>query len=77
MDVLSSDLRGDATANRELSNRRALSVANYLRSQGATRVVFEPVGNGASQPVCREDNDACHDRNRRVEFTVTDPAPGQ
>jgi outer membrane protein OmpA-like peptidoglycan-associated protein len=27
--------------------------------------------------VCREDADSCHDRNRRVEFTVTDPAPAQ
>jgi outer membrane protein OmpA-like peptidoglycan-associated protein len=72
-----TDLRGDAATNLDLSTRRARSVATYLQSHGATNVSFEPVGYGVTQPVCREDNDGCHDRNRRVEFTVTDPAPAQ
>lgn len=70
-----TDLRGDAAANLDLSQRRARSVAAYLGSHGASNVRFESVGYGVTQPLCREDNDGCHDRNRRVEFTVTDPAP--
>ncbi|MBL8682841.1 MAG: OmpA family protein [Myxococcales bacterium] len=72
-----TDLRGDAAANLELSQNRARSVAQYLERHGASSVRFEPTGYGITQPLCREDADSCHDRNRRVEFTVTDPAPGQ
>jgi outer membrane protein OmpA-like peptidoglycan-associated protein len=72
-----TDLRGDAAANLELSQQRARSVAQYLERHGGSSVRFEPVGYGITQPLCREDGDACHDRNRRVEFSVTDPAPVQ
>lgn len=69
-----TDLRGDAAANLDLSQRRSRSVARYLESHGASNVTFEAVGFGITQQLCREETDACHDRNRRVEFTVTDPA---
>ena len=69
-----TDLRGDAAANLDLSQRRARAVAHYLETHGASNVTFESVGYGITQPLCREETDACHERNRRVEFTVTDPA---
>lgn len=72
-----TDLRGDAASNLELSQQRARSVAQYLSRHGGASVRFDPVGYGITQPLCREDADSCHDRNRRVEFSVTDPAPGQ
>ncbi|MEZ4408748.1 MAG: OmpA family protein [Polyangiales bacterium] len=70
-----TDVRGDARHNQDLSQRRAEAVAAYLRGHGFENVQFEAVGYGATQPLCGEDADACHDRNRRVEFTITDPAP--
>jgi outer membrane protein OmpA-like peptidoglycan-associated protein len=69
-----ADVRGSAAINQDLSQRRAAAVAAYLRSHGLSNIEFEPVGYGASQRLCTEDTDACHDRNRRVEFTVTEPA---
>lgn len=70
-----TDLRGDARRNQNLSQRRAQAVADYLRSHGFPSIEFEAVGYGQTQPLCRENTDACHDRNRRVEFTILDPPP--
>jgi OOP family OmpA-OmpF porin len=70
-----ADVRGDAAANQSLSQRRAAAVAAYLRGHGFESITFEPVGLGNAQPLCREDTDECHERNRRVELTITEPAP--
>lgn len=70
-----TDVRGSAEHNMDLSRRRAAAVAEYLRGHGFPNLTFEPVGFGQTRPLCNESNDACHDRNRRVEFTITDPAP--
>ncbi len=70
-----ADVRGDAAANQSLSQRRAASVAAYLRSHGLEAITFEPVGLGNTRPLCSEDTDECHERNRRVELTITEPAP--
>lgn len=70
-----TDTRGDVGHNQRLSQRRAQAVADYLRTHGFENIQFEAVGNGPSQPLCTENADNCHDRNRRVEFTITDPAP--
>ncbi len=69
-----TDTRGDASHNQRLSQRRAQAVADYLRGHGFESIQFEATGNGATQPLCSEATDACHDRNRRVEFTITEPA---
>ncbi|MDP3277418.1 MAG: OmpA family protein [Deltaproteobacteria bacterium] len=70
-----TDTRGVAARNQTLSQQRAEAVAAYLRGHGFENIQFEAVGYGATQPLCRETTDACHERNRRVEFTITDPAP--
>ncbi len=70
-----TDTQGSASRNLDLSNRRAAAVATYLRTHGIPNVTYETQGLGQTQPLCRENNDACHDRNRRVEFTVLEMAP--
>lgn len=70
-----TDVRGAPDHNQDLSQRRATAVAEYLRTHGFPNISFEPVGFGQGRPLCRENNDPCHERNRRVEFTITDPAP--
>lgn len=72
-----TDNRGNASHNTELSQRRAQAVAAYLRSHGFDSIQFEAVGNGSSTPLCTEDVESCHDRNRRVEFTIIDPPAAQ
>lgn len=60
---------GDEQHNMELSTARAASVAEYLRSHGVTAEVTSQ-GYGQAYPLCQEDTDECHARNRRVEFFV-------
>ncbi len=70
-----TDSRGDAGYNKELSTRRAKSVANYLVSKGIARRRIVANGYGESQllnnctdgVICTE---AEHQRNRRTEFKV-------
>lgn len=62
-----TDTRGDADANQRLSQRRARAVADYLSAHGATQS-FAVEGFGSSRPLCQDDTDECHYRNRRVEF---------
>ena len=70
-----TDSRGDAVYNRELSSRRAKSVANYLISKGISRSRISSRGMGESMllnscndgVICTEEE---HQRNRRTEFKV-------
>ena len=64
-----SSTDGDVGHNRELSDRRAEAVAEYLRAQGVTQEVTSQ-GYGETYPLCQEDSPECHARNRRVEFFV-------
>lgn len=70
-----TDRQGTAARNLDLSNRRAAAVAAYLRSHGISNVTLEPQGFGQTQLLCQEDTEACHERNRRVEFTILKMAP--
>lgn len=70
-----TDSRGDATYNRDLSSRRARSVADYLVSKGITRKRISSRGMGESMllnsctdgVICTEEE---HQRNRRTDFKV-------
>jgi len=64
-----SSTDGDVRHNRDLSERRAEAVAEYLRSQGVAQEVTSQ-GYGETYPLCQEDSPDCHARNRRVEFFV-------
>ena len=60
---------GAAAHNRELSEARAVAVADYLRTQGVEQEVTSQ-GYGETYPVCHEQSLECEERNRRVEFFV-------
>ncbi|MBC6996544.1 OmpA family protein [Neolewinella lacunae] len=66
-----TDNTGDATANQELSERRAAAVLNYLVKGGIAADRLRSVGYGASSPI--EDNATEEGRqaNRRTEFYIT------
>ncbi len=65
-----TDANGSAAHNQELSERRAAAVAKYINDHGLPNVKIDSVGHGKTKPLCTEDTDACHDKNRRVEFIV-------
>lgn len=66
-----ADSRGDKGYNKELSEKRAEAVKNYLVANGgiaATRVSVEPMGE--AQPVASNATPAGRQENRRVEIAV-------
>ncbi len=71
------DARGSDDYNKNLSNRRAQSVVNYLVRKGVPKANLKSKGFGESQPVnqCRdgvECSEEEHQKNRRSEFIVLD-----
>ncbi|MCU0341197.1 MAG: OmpA family protein [Spirosomaceae bacterium] len=70
-----TDSRGEAAANKVVSQKRAQSVVDYLASKGVARTRMKATGMGESTPVngcvdgviCTE---AEYQRNRRTEFKV-------
>jgi len=67
-----TDNTGSAATNKTLSRNRALSVRNYLISQGITgeRVVYE--GYGFDRPIAPNNTVAGRAANRRVEIEILD-----
>lgn len=65
-----TDSRGSEAYNQTLSERRAGTVAEYMRSQGVLDLRLITLGLGESRPVA--DNDSAEGRqlNRRVELTL-------
>jgi len=66
-----TDAQGGDEHNQDLSERRAASVAAYLASHGVTQRLA-PEGVGEADPLCTDETEACHARNRRVEFIIVD-----
>ncbi len=66
-----TDTNGDAVANLKLSEARAASVVKALQDRGVT-TELKPVGKGETKPLCQEDTEECHQRNRRVQFRIVD-----
>lgn len=60
-----TDSLGSATANRDLSQRRAQAVADFLVGQGVSRERLQVMGVGSSQPIAG--TSAGNPANRRVE----------
>lgn len=65
-----TDSTGDDNHNFRLSERRALSVANYITSQGNDPRRFSVLGFGETQPIASNGTDAGRAQNRRVEIQL-------
>ena len=65
-----TDSTGSLQHNQDLSQRRALSVADYLGGQGIDQRRVSAVGFGPSQPVASNATEAGRAQNRRVEIQI-------
>jgi outer membrane protein OmpA-like peptidoglycan-associated protein len=65
-----TDSTGSLELNQNLSNRRALSVANYLSANGVPGQRISSYGAGPSQPIASNASDAGRAQNRRVEINL-------
>lgn len=66
-----ADARGTNEYNLALGQRRAAAVRDYLVGVGVATDRMVVVSKGEEEPVCREDTEACHARNRRGHFVAT------
>lgn len=65
-----TDSTGSDSYNQSLSERRAGSVAQYLRSQGILNDRLLTVGMGEARPVADNSSESGRQANRRVEITM-------
>ncbi|HXZ79227.1 MAG TPA: OmpA family protein [Terriglobales bacterium] len=65
-----TDNVGDASANAQLSEKRADSVRDYLVKQGVNPSALVAKGYGDTRPVASNDTEEGRFRNRRIEFSV-------
>lgn len=66
-----TDSTGSANHNFDLSQRRALSVANYLNRQGVDSRRFAVTGFGATRPIAANSTESGRAQNRRVEIQLS------
>jgi len=72
LDVIGhTDSVGKDDYNRELSYKRAYSVADYLVAQGIPGNRLSPLGMGESQPIADNNTEFGRSQNRRVELYIT------
>jgi outer membrane protein OmpA-like peptidoglycan-associated protein len=71
-----ADSTGPEDYNMQLSQRRALSVSNYLAAQGVAAGRLQAVGFGESRPIADNGSEAGRSANRRVEIVI-DPIESQ
>ena len=67
-----TDVRGTETYNMELSEGHANRIKDALIERGVPEELLVPVGMGETAPLCNDDTEECHQRNRRAEFV---PSP--
>jgi OmpA-OmpF porin, OOP family len=66
---------GDAAVNMKLSDERAKAVLKGLVERGVDAKRLTAKGFGITKPIGDNSDPAGRVKNRRVEFTITDPAP--
>ena len=71
-----TDSTGSESYNQRLSERRAASVASYLRSQGIDGQRLITVGMGEEMPVADNSTVSGREANRRVEITMVPVTAG-
>jgi outer membrane protein OmpA-like peptidoglycan-associated protein len=67
-----TDATGDPGYNRELSQRRAEAVSNWLVEHGIDRSRLQSAGMGESRPIDTNATEAGRHNNRRVEFHIVE-----
>jgi len=65
-----TDATGSDAYNQDLSQRRALSAANYIVSQGVVNTRLRTTGRGELEPIDTNETDAGRAQNRRVEIVI-------
>lgn len=70
-----TDNTGSAAYNQTLSERRAQSVAQVLRSQGVSANRIQTIGRGLNQPVASNATPEGRRQNRRVEIFIRPHQP--
>lgn len=63
-----TDSRGSAAHNQRLSEKRAMTVKNYLQSKGLKNITSE--GRGLREPIASNATESGRSQNRRVEVEV-------
>jgi len=77
LDVIGhTDSTGSDAYNQQLSERRAQSVANYLRSRGVEPARIAAWGMGETQPIASNATVSGREQNRRVELRITPATQG-
>ena len=71
-----TDSTGSMQHNQDLSQRRAMSVADYLGGQGIDPRRVSAVGFGPSQPIASNATEAGRSQNRRVEIQIAPVTQG-
>jgi peptidoglycan-associated lipoprotein len=66
-----TDERGTREYNLGLGERRANAVSSALQANGGSASQLTVVSYGKEKPVCREHNEDCWSKNRRVEIVYT------
>ena len=66
-----ADERGTREYNLGLGERRGNAVSSALVAAGASPDQLNVVSYGEERPVCKEHNEACWQKNRRVEIVYT------
>lgn len=65
-----TDASGDATANLDLSKRRAEAVVGYLETAGIGADRLTAMGYGSTRPIGSNDTEEGRAQNRRIDFLV-------
>ncbi len=66
-----ADERGSREYNLGLGERRAQAVQSALLAAGASASQIDVVSYGEERPTCRDHNEACWQKNRRVNIVYT------
>ncbi len=61
---------GTAAYNKDLSDRRAKSVMNFLINLGVSADRMEAIGYGIERPIADNETETGREKNRRVEFNI-------
>jgi outer membrane protein OmpA-like peptidoglycan-associated protein len=67
-----TDSDGEVAYNQELSQRRATAVLNWLKGHGVAAARLHAKGFGESQPIADNATPEGKEKNRRVEFLITE-----